>query len=130
MRSLLSILVVTACGGTPKPAVENPPPAESMLRCEAVADHVGGVVVASKLRSGATHDAVVSLVSTRCKADAWSDATKQCLVAIETIPEGRACAGGMTEEQRAKIKTEARALRTPPNEEDPGADWIKHVVEE
>jgi len=130
MRILSSILLVAACGSTPKPAVENPPPAGSLLPCETVANHVGGVVASSKMRSGATVDAVVSLVATRCKADAWSDPTKQCLNAIKTIPEGRECAGSMTEEQRSKIKLEAKALRTPPNDEDPTADWIKHVVEE
>jgi hypothetical protein len=79
-----------------------------------------------------THEAIDELVSTRCKADGWSDETKQCLFAIATIAEGRACADGMTEEQRTAFRTAARDLRKdgPVEPDDHGSDWVRHVVEE
>jgi hypothetical protein len=135
MRNLWFLLVVACSGGT-KPAPEFPGPASgSMLDCPKVADHVATTVAADKPRPGATHAAVKDLVSTRCQADAWSDETKLCLNAIKTIKEGRDCAAKMTDEQRTAIKTAAKELRQKASEpvadaDDPGSDWIRHVVEE
>lgn len=132
MRTLACLLLV-ACGGN-KPAPENPPVASSMLDCEKVAGHVATTVVASRPRAGATQATIQEMVTTRCKADAWSDETKQCLHAIKSMQEGRACATKMTDEQRTAIRTAAQALRkdaTPPaTPDDDQSDWIKHVVEE
>jgi hypothetical protein len=131
MRVFLFVAVIGCGHGKPSP--ESPPAATSMLDCAKVADHVGAVVGADKPRPGATPAAVKDLVATRCEADKWSDDTKQCLNAIATIKDGRACAAKMTDEQRQAIKTQARALRkdTPPVEpDDHGSDWIRHVVEE
>jgi len=133
MRNL-AFLFVVACGGGNKPPPESPvPPTASMLDCAKVADHVATTVAADKPRPGATHATVKDLVATRCTADAWTDDTKQCLNAITTIREGRACAAKMTDEQRTALKTQARALRKGEpvaDADDQGSDWIKHVVEE
>ena len=105
-----------------------------MLDCGKVADHVASTVVADKPRPRATPGAIKEMVSTRCTADKWTDETKQCLNAITTIAEGRACATKMTKEQRAAIETAAKALRKdasgPVATDDPSSDWIRHVVEE
>jgi hypothetical protein len=136
MRNLvLPFLVTAACGGAGKPPPESPAPAtSSLLDCATVAGHVATTVAAAKPRSGATHAAVKDLVATRCKADAWSDETKQCLHAIATIPEGRACTTKMTDAQRTALETQAKALRKgdapPAVADDHSSDWIKHVVEE
>jgi hypothetical protein len=104
-----------------------------MLDCAQVADHVASTVAASKPRSGATLAAVKDMVSTRCQTDAWADDTKQCLHAIATIAEGRACAAKMTDAQREAIRSQAKALRAQANEpvpeDDHSSDWIRHVVE-
>src|SRR5687767_14874533 len=108
MRTLV-LLAVVACSSS-KPPPESPV-ATSMLDCAKVADHVATTVAAAKARPGATHAAVKDLVSTRCQADAWSDDTKQCLHAMSTIPEGRACAAKMTDAQRTALRTQAKTLR-------------------
>jgi hypothetical protein len=134
MRNLAFLVVLVACGGSKKPAPESPPPAASLLDCAKVADHVATTVAANKPRPGATHAAVKDLVATRCQADAWSDETKQCLFAIATIKDGRACATKMTDEQHKALKAQAKALRKDAAEvadvDDHTSDWIKHVVEE
>jgi hypothetical protein len=133
MRTLACLLVV-ACGGT-KPPAESPPSASSsLLDCGKVAAHVATAVAADKPRPGVTPAAIKELVGTRCQADAWSDETKQCLNAIATIQDGRACAAKMTDEQRAALKTQATALRkdasVQTDADDHSSDWIRHVVEE
>jgi hypothetical protein len=134
MRTRILFFVLAACGGSSKPSAESPPPAtSSLLDCVKVAEHVAATVDAGGPRTGATHAAVHDMVVTRCTTDAWSDATKQCLHAIQTIKEGRACATGMTDEQRDAIKAHARSLRgsgSVADTDDQSADWIKHVVEE
>ncbi|MEO8701556.1 MAG: hypothetical protein ABI867_16040 [Kofleriaceae bacterium] len=133
MRNLVALVVLVACGGS-TPSPEAPPPTtSSLLDCTTVANHVATTVAADKPRSGATHAAVKNLVETRCKADAWTDETKQCLHAIATIREGRACATKMTDAQRTALQAQAKALRKDASaepDEDRSADWIKHVVEE
>lgn len=136
MRTLafLVVVLVAACSGSSKPAPEPPvPPTSSMLDCAMIADHVATTVAADKPRPGATHASVKELVQTRCQADKWTDETKQCLHEIKSVAEGRACASKMTDEQRAAIKTAAKALRkdtTEPVADDPSSNWIEHVVEE
>jgi hypothetical protein len=130
---VLAFLVLAACSGGSKPPAESPPPpaTASLLDCDKVSDHVATAVDADKPRPYATHAAVKELVGTRCQADAWTDETKQCLFAIKTITEGRACASTMTDEQRTAIREAARALRKeePAPAEDNSGDWIEHVVE-
>lgn len=135
MRTVLFILAAS-CSGSSTPAPESPPPpTASLLQCEKVAGHVATTVAANRPRPGATHAAINDMVLTRCRTDAWTDETKQCLYAIKTIAEGRACATTMTDEQRTAIRTQARALRQGTNDqvaesEDNSGDWIRHVVEE
>lgn len=105
-----------------------------MLDCGRVADHVATVVAKDKPRPGATHAAVNELVSSRCTADKWDDATMQCLFVITTVKEGRACADKMTDAQKESIQTAAKELRkanagTEPVDDHEG-DWIKHVVQD
>lgn len=130
---LLACLLVACGGGTSKPAAD--PATASLVSCDQVATHVGTTAQkTAKLRGSATYDAIVSMVSTRCTTDAWADATKQCLFAINKIREGRDCASTMTDAQREAIRTDARALRKdaagPVEDEDHSADWIEHIVEE
>ena len=126
-------MFVVACAGSPAPKTTPEPVAGSLLDCAKVADHVAKTVDAAKPRPGVTHEAIDGLVAGHCKADAWSDETKQCLFAIATIAEGRACADKMTAEQRTAIQTDARALRKdatgPVEPDDHDADWVRHVVE-
>jgi hypothetical protein len=131
---LFIVALVVACGGSSKPAADSPPPAtSSLLDCTKVAEHVA-TVARQAPRSGVTAAMVNDMVLTRCKTDAWSHETKQCLFAIKTMIEGRACATGMTDVQRDAIKAHARQLRAdasgPTDVDDPNADWIKHVVAE
>lgn len=136
MRLALLVGLLIACGGSSKPPAEDPsPPATaSLLDCAKVADHVAKTVAAQPVRSGVTPVAVKDMVATRCKTDAWSDETRQCLYGIKLISDGRACASGMTDVQRDAIKAHARQLRAdataPSDTEDQSADWVKHVVEE
>ncbi len=130
MRAALVLTFVLACGGSTPKSPE--PAAGSLLDCAKVADHVAKTVDAARPRTGVTHEAIDQLVLTRCKADGWSDDTKQCLVAIATIAEGRACTDKMPEEQRTALHAAARDLRKegPVETDDHGSDWIRHVVEE
>lgn len=134
MRTTVLFLALAACGGSNKPTTEPEPAAKSLLDCAVVAEHVAATVDTSSPRAGATHGAVKDMVTTRCKTDAWSDETKQCLYVIKTVQEGRACATTMTDEQRTAIKTHARSLRggagAGSDADDQSADWVKHVVEE
>jgi hypothetical protein len=136
MRLFLALSLLVACGGSNKPAAEDPaPPAtSSLLDCTKVADHVAATVAAKSPPPRVTAAAVKDMVVTRCTTDAWSDATKQCLFAIKLINEGRDCATGMTDVQREAIKAHARQLRAdatgPVTDEDQSSDWIKHVVEQ
>jgi hypothetical protein len=134
MRTLALVVALAACGSSTKSSTEPEPAAGTLLDCAKVAEHVATTVDASKRRSGITHGPVKEMVSIRCETDAWSDETKQCLYAIKTVQEGRACATGMTDVQRTALKAHAKSLR-PPNgsaseEDDHSGDWIKHVVEE
>lgn len=133
MRPLV-LLSLLACGGGHQPPPESPPPAASLLHCAEVADHVATTLSSDRPQAAASPVAVKDLISTRCTADAWSDETRRCLYAIKTIREGRACATGMTEAQRDALRAQARSLRaanaTPPPEDDPSDDWIRHVVGE
>jgi hypothetical protein len=102
-----------------------------MLDCTKVSDHVAATVQSP--RSGMTPAAVKEMVLTRCETDGWSHETRQCLYAIKSTTEGRACATGMTDVQRDAIKAHARRLRADaPSAEpdDQSSDWIKHVVQE
>lgn len=104
-----------------------------MLDCDKVAAHVAATLETDRPQARVTPAAVHDMVTTRCRTDAWSDETKQCLHAIKTIREGRACATSMTDEQREAIQTQARSLRTADTastEEEPSADWIRHVIGE
>lgn len=136
MRLPVLILVVAACGGSNQPPAEAPAPAtSSLLDCTRVAEHVATTVAASRPRSGATHARVKDMVTTRCSTDGWTDETRQCLYAITSIREGRACTASMTDEQRDAIRAHARSLRADAkaasaDEDDQSADWIRHVVEE
>ena len=130
MRTLCLVFVV-ACGGN-KSLLEAPAPTGSMLDCDKVADHVASVA-AAKPRPGVTQASIKELVGSHCKSDAWSDETKQCLNAMTSIKEGRACAEKMTDEQRTAIRTAARALRKDepaPAPDDNSSDWIRHVVQD
>ena len=131
MRLPVILGLLIACGSS-KPATDPPPPAtSSMLDCSKVADHVAATV-GTQTRSGVTPGAVKSMVSTRCQTDGWSHETKQCLFAIKSVTEGRACATGMTDVQRDAIKAHARQLRSDASTttDDTSSDWIKHVVED
>lgn len=133
MRSLLFVLLAACSGGT-KAADTTPPPANTMLDCHKVADHVATVVSKDKPRPGATHGAVHELVNSRCTADKWSAETMQCLFVINSVTEGRACADKMTDEQKAAVKAAAKELRqanagTEPVDDHEG-DWLKHVVQD
>lgn len=137
MIRALVLFVLVACSGDSKAPASPTPPTGSMLSCARIADHVVTAVSANKLRSGATHAAVKDLVVTRCQADAWTDETKQCLHAIKTVAEGRACETTMTAEQRSAIRTQAKALRAratagsgEPDTETDTDDWIRHVVQD
>ncbi len=126
------LFVLVACGSN-KPAPEPVPAATSLVDCDRVADHVAATVDANRPRTWATHAAVHDMVNVRCKTDAWSDETKQCLYAIKTVQEGRACATGMTDVQREAIKKHARTLRgdaSGSGDDDQSTDWVRHVVEE
>ncbi len=133
MRILL-VVALAACGG-PKSPTETTPPTSSLLDCAKVADHVATVVSKDKPRPGATHGSVNEMVTTRCTADKWDDATKQCLFVITSVKEGRACADKMTDDQKVAIKNAAKELRaknaggTVPDD-DHESDWIKHVVQD
>jgi hypothetical protein len=134
MRALILCLLF-GCGGSQKPSEDPPPPTTgSLLDCERVAERVATTVDASSPRPGATHAAVKGMISTRCRTDGWSDATRQCLHAMTSIREGRACATGMTDEQRDAIRAHARSLRADASAsadtDGPATDWIKHVVED
>ncbi len=132
MRSLV-VLLLAACGGSPKQPEPPPPATSSMLDCDTVATHVATTVTAEKPRPGINQGMIKELVAGHCQSDKWNDDTKQCLDAIKTIAEGRACASKMTEDQRTAIKTAAKALRKDAPTADPAddhtADWIEHVVE-
>ena len=133
MRLLVILGLLVACGSS-KPAAESPPPAtSSLLDCTKVADHVAATVAGEAPRSRVTPAAVEDMVLTRCQTDAWTHETKQCLFAIKTTSDGRACAAGMTDAQRDAIKSHARQLRAdasgPSEADDQSADWIEHVVE-
>ncbi len=134
MRSLAFVLLVACGGGSTKTTDTPAPPTSSLLDCGTVADHVATVVSKDKPRPGATHGAVHELVSTRCTADKWDDATKQCLFVIRSANEGRACADKMTGTQQESIKAAAKELRklnagSEPVDDREG-DWIKHVVQD
>jgi hypothetical protein len=135
MRTGLLLVLFVGCGGSPsKPAADpTPPVTASLVDCDKVAEHVATTAQTAKLRSGASYEAIKSMVSTRCTTDAWSDETKQCLFAIKTVREGRDCATKMTDAQRTAIHTDAQALRKeaagPVEGEDHSGDWIEHVVE-
>ncbi len=133
MRTLAFVSVIVACSSGPKPAPDQPaPPTSSMLDCDKVADHVA-TIAAARPRPGITQGQIKEMVGSHCKADAWTDDTKQCLNAMTTIKDGRACADNMTEEQRTAIKTAARALRkdgSEPVADDNSSDWIRHVVQD
>jgi len=136
MRAPVLFVVLLACGGTTKPPADPPAPAtSSLLDCTKVAEHVAATVDANRPRSGATHAKVKEMVVTRCKTDGWSDDTRHCLYAMTTIDEGRACATGMTDEQRDAIRAHARSLRADASgpsadTDDQSADWVRHVVED
>ena len=134
LASVASV-ALAACGGDPKPAVEEPtPPSASLVDCATVGSHIAKILPADRPRPGATPAAVQDMVSTRCRDDAWSDETKRCVFAVKTIAEARECASTMTDEQRTAIRTQARALRADAagsaDTDDASADWVRHVVEE
>src|SRR5688572_7584697 len=112
MRNIAVVVLalVVGCSGGSKPPPKSPDaPSGSLLDCAKVADHVATTVSTNKPRPGATHATVKEMVSTRCQADAWTDETKQCMHAIATIKDGRACAAKMTDDQRKALRTQARA---------------------
>jgi hypothetical protein len=136
MRLPVMLGLLVACGASNKPSADPPPPAtSSLLDCVKVSDHVAATVAGQTPRSGVTPGAVKDMVATRCRTDAWSNATKHCMYAIKLMSEGRACATGMTDVQRDAIKAHARQLRADASgssaePDGQGSDWIKHVVEE
>lgn len=134
IAGVLVLTVGAGCRTAKPPETATVPDTASMLACSKVADHVATTVAANRPRPEATHGAVANLVSTRCEQDAWPDAARQCLFAITTIQEGRACAQHLTEEQRTALRTAARAMRkdaaAEPADDELVNDWLRHVVEE
>ena len=134
MRSLAFVFLAACSGGTKTTPDKPAPPTSSLLDCAKVADHVASVVSKDKPRPGATHGAVHELVGTRCTADKWDDATKQCLFVITSVSEGRACADRMTGAQKESIMAAAKELRKANAGtdaiDDHEGDWIKHVVQD
>jgi hypothetical protein len=136
MRLVVIACLLVGCGGSNKPPADPPPPAtSSLLDCAKVADHVAAIVAGQATRSGVTPAAVKDMVAIRCQTDAWSNETRQCLYAIKSMTDGRACATGMTDVQRDAIKAHARQLRadasgSTADTDDPSSDWVKHVVED
>lgn len=130
---LFFALLLVGCSGTSKPAAD--PATASLVSCDQAAKHVGSTAQkTARLRGAATYEALVSMVSTRCTTDAWTDETKQCLFGINRIRDARNCTSTMTDAQREAIKADAQALRKdaagPVEDEDHSADWLEHVVEE
>jgi hypothetical protein len=132
---VLALAVGAGCRTSKQPDTAGVPDTASMLPCAKVADHVASTVAANRPRPGTTPGEVSNLIATRCEQDAWTDQARQCMFAITTVKEGRACAQQLTDEQRTALRTAARAMRKDAaaettNDDELVNDWLRHVVEE
>ena len=109
MKTWLFALALVACGGGGKSPPVLPKPAGPS--CEAVGDSMVNQMVAQRdpRPPDDTIDAIRNIISSRCKADNWTLAAKQCLSTMTTETDADRCASLLTEDQQAALVRDERA---------------------
>ena len=120
MKRMLCVVVLAACGGSPKsdptmPTGNSAAPATEGPSCAKVADHV--IDVFSKGAPDAPPNMVKSIHDTlqnHCDKDGWSAASRSCFVNMSTKEAGNDCEAGLTPEQKKSLESEDPTAPTPP----------------
>jgi hypothetical protein len=101
----LALVLVTACGSTPKPAPEVKGPST----CDRVADHEIGLMSASQKAAPEQLDPFRKVIARHCSQDGWSAEMTRCLLATRTIAEGDACGKYLTPQQAQGLQADGQA---------------------
>lgn len=112
IRHVLAVWVLTAaCGsGTPAPAPAPQPPAPSPpapgadSSCRAAVEHLFAVTSAQE--DPKIREVAAKVFVHRCDTDRWSDAIRQCLLAIKAPPDADGCEKLLTVEQQKELSGE------------------------
>jgi hypothetical protein len=100
-----AIIVLAACASQAKPA---PPPPPS--QCPAVADHVIGLMTASKHAAAEDVDPFRRVIIKRCTEDAWSADAQKCILGMHSLKEAESCNDLLTQDQRDKLQSDGMAV--------------------
>jgi hypothetical protein len=101
----LALVLVTACGSTPKPA----PQVKGPSTCDRVADHEISLMSASQKAPPEQLDPFRKVIAHHCTDDLWSADMQQCLLATKTIAEGDACSKYLTPQQAERLQADGQA---------------------
>jgi hypothetical protein len=101
----LALVLVTACGSTPKPA----PQVKGPSTCDRVADHEISLMSASQKAPPEQLDPFRKVIAHHCAGDGWSADMQQCLLATTTIAEGDACSKYLTPQQAQALQADGQA---------------------
>jgi hypothetical protein len=105
MTRWLVIVALVACSKPKAQGTAQPPPS----LCPRVADHL------VELMSGATKhppeatDPLRRMIGERCEQDAWSADTKQCLLTLASLSDGKRCQQMMTQAQVEAFQRDSEA---------------------
>ena len=102
-----AILFVAACASQAKPAeAPAPPPSQ----CAQVADHVIGLMTASKHAAAEDIDPFRRVIITRCTDDKWSADAQHCLLGMQSLKQAEGCNDLLTQDQRDKLQSDGMAV--------------------
>src|SRR5258705_11430562 len=89
----LLVIALIACN---KPKREQTAPQQISL-CPKVADHLVGLMSGATKHPPEATDPLRRVIGERCEKDAWSAATKQCLLDLPSLSDGDRCQAMMTQ---------------------------------
>jgi hypothetical protein len=114
---IATLLLVAACGGSPKSAAPTMPQA-SGATCDQMGAHLAQIIPASETEKGKK---VTTVLQERCTVDAWSAQARQCLFDVKDIKEADACKQYLS---GAQVDATNTALNTamPPGKKEPAVE--------
>ena len=101
--------MVIGCSHNKPPAGPPPPPPAPPSQCAQLADHVVGLMGASKVAEQDQLDPFRNVLTTRCTDDKWSPEAQKCLLDIKTLDEGDKCQSLLSDDQQKNLERDGTA---------------------
>ena len=101
------VVLVIACGGSPKPA--EPPAAPPAPTCDRTAGHMVDLLAEGKdpRPPDEVINGLIARIRTRCEEDGWTAEARHCLAKMQTAQDADDCGTLLTAaQQEALVKSE------------------------